>query len=171
MNSQVNQNAIRKVSKAWKAYFKSIKDYRCNPQKYKAKPKMPGYIRTEQTTVWFTGQVAKLVVKGGKAYLQFVNQIALFCIGKASLYSGMKYVKTEVKPVHGQFTVCITFEDGLQLPKVSDHPVRIIGIDQGMDNFAAVANNFGETPFLIKGGSVKDINQLFNKSGLSSSRN
>lgn len=65
MNSQVNQNAIRKVSKAWKAYFKSIKDYHCNPQKYKIKPKMPGYIRTEQTTAWFTGQVAKLVVKGG----------------------------------------------------------------------------------------------------------
>lgn len=41
MNSQVNQNAIRKATKAWKAYFKSIKDYRCNPQKYKAKPKMP----------------------------------------------------------------------------------------------------------------------------------
>ena len=163
MNSQVNQNAIRKVTKAWKAYFKSIKDYRCNPQKYKAKPRMPGYIRSEQTTAWFTGQVAKLVVKGGKAYLQFVKQKALFCIGKASLYSGMKYVKTEVKPVHGQFTVCITFEDGLQLPKVPDHPVRIIGIDQGMDNFAAVANNFGETPFLVKGGAVKAANQLFNK--------
>ena len=35
--------------------------------------------------------------------------------------------------------------------------------DTGVDNFAAVANNVGAKPFLVKGGAVKSMNQWFNK--------
>lgn len=33
----------------------------------------------------------------------------------------------------------------------------------GVSNLVAVANNFGDTPFLIKGGALKSMNQKFNK--------
>lgn len=33
----------------------------------------------------------------------------------------------------------------------------------GVDNFCAVANNFGDIPFLIKGRAIKSMNQNFNK--------
>lgn len=42
MDSQVNQNAIRKTVKAWKSYFKTVRDYAVHPEKYQAKPRIPG---------------------------------------------------------------------------------------------------------------------------------
>ncbi len=95
----MNQNAIRKVTAAWEGYFESLKQYKTNPAGYTGKPKIPGYKNTEESTAWFSKQVAKLKEEDGKSYLQFVNQKERFCIGKTSTYKGLQYVKTEIKPV------------------------------------------------------------------------
>lgn len=75
----------------------------------------------------------------------------------------MTYAKTEVKPQYGGYTILVTFKEDLVLPEVPKQPKRILGIDVGVSNLAAVANNFGDTPFLIKGGALKSMNQKFNK--------
>ena len=83
MNSQVNQNAIRKVVKSWESYFAQIKDYKATPWKYQARPSLPKYLK-DKTTAWFTNQTAKLIVQDGKVYLKFVNLNNMFYIGKQS---------------------------------------------------------------------------------------
>lgn len=167
MNSQVNQNTIRKLTKTWKAYFVSLADFKKNPSKYKAKPKMPRYLKSAQFTAWYTNQTAQFKVLGSKAYIRFVNFKELFCIGSADLYKDMRYIKTEVKPSHGRYDVLVTFDDKkdnkTEFLTVPENPKRIIGIDPGVDNFATVVNNFGVSPFLIKGGAIKAANQLYNK--------
>jgi putative transposase len=163
MNSQVNQNAIKKTVKSWKSYFQLRKDYVIHPEKYKARPRIPGYIKQPAMTAAYTNQTAKFIRKDGRAYLRFVNHKPLVLIGKESLYSGMTYVKTEVKPQYGGYSILLTFKEDIILPEVPKFPKRILGIDIGVDNFCAVANNFGDTPFLIKGGAVKSMNQNFNK--------
>jgi putative transposase len=75
----------------------------------------------------------------------------------------MKYVKTEVKPYHGGYQVLVSMDDAKKLPQVPKDPARILGIDLGVRNFAAVAGNFGDAPFLIKGGMAKAQNQWFHK--------
>ena len=163
MNSQVNQNAIKKTVKSWKSYFQLRKDYVIHPEKYKARPRIPGYIKQPAMTAAYTNQTAKFIHKDGRAYLRFVNHKPPVLIGKESLYSGMTYVKTEVKPQYGGYSILLTFKEDIILPEVPKFPKRILGIDIGVDNFCAVANNFGDTPFLIKGGAVKSMNQNFNK--------
>ena len=163
MNSQVNQNAIRKVIAAWDGYFESLKQYRINPAGYTGKPKIPGYKNTEESTAWFSKQVAKLKEEDGKSYLQFVNQKERFCIGKASIYKGLQYVKTEIKPVYGRYCLLVTFDDKVKAVEPPANPERILGLDPGVSNFLGVANNFGAVPFVIKGGAVKSVNQRFNK--------
>lgn len=163
MNSQVNQNAIKKTVKSWKSYFQLRKDYVIHPEKYKARPRIPSYIKQPAMTAAYTNQTAKFIRKDGRAYLRFVNHKPPVLIGKESLYSGMTYVKTEVKPQYGGYSILLTFKEDIILPEVPKFPKRILGIDVGVDNFCAVANNFGDTPFLIKGGAVKSMNQNFNK--------
>ena len=163
MNSQVNQNAIKKTVKSWKSYFQLQKDYAIHPEKYKARPRIPGYIKQPAMTAAYTNQTAKFIRKDGHVYLQFVNHRQPVLIGKESLYSGMTYVKTEVKPQHGGYSILLTFKEDIILPEVPKFPKRILGIDVGVDNFCAVANNFGDIPFLIKGGAIKSMNQNFNK--------
>ena len=163
MNSQVNQNAIKKSVKSWKSYFQLQKDYAIHPEKYKARPRIPGYVKNLAMTAAYTNQTAKFIRKDGHVYLQFVNHRQPVLIGKESLYSGMTYVKTEVKPQYGGYSILLTFKEDIILPEVPKFPKRILGIDVGVDNFCAVANNFGDIPFLIKGGAIKSMNQNFNK--------
>ena len=163
MNSQVNQNAIRKVTAAWEGYFESLKQYKTNPAGYTGKPKIPGYKNTEESTAWFSKQVAKLKEEDGKYYLQFVNQKEKLCIGKASIYKGLQYVKTEIKPVYGRYCLLVTFDDKVKAVEPPVNPERILGLDPGVNNFLGVSNNFGAVPFVIKGGAVKSVNQRFNK--------
>lgn len=163
MNSQVNQNAIKKTVKSWKSYFQLQKDYAVHPEKYKARPRIPGYVKNLAMTAAYTNQTARFICKDGRAYLQFVNHRQPVLIGRESLYSDMTYVKTEVKPQYGGYSILLTFKEDIILPEVPKFPKRILGIDVGVDNFCAVANNFGDIPFLIKGGAIKSMNQNFNK--------
>ena len=163
MNSQVNQNAIRKVIAAWEGYFESLKQYKTNPAGYTGKSKIPGYKNTEESTAWFSKQVAKLKEEDGKSYLQFVNQKERFCIGETSIYKGLQYVKTEIKPIYGRYCLLVTFDDKVKAIEPPVNPERILGLDPGVNNFLGVANNFGAVPFVIKGGAVKSANQRFNK--------
>ena len=163
MNSQVNQNAIRKAVAAWQGYFESLKAYRKNPAGFTGKPKIPGYKQDEGYIAWFSKQVAKLKEEDGRCYIQFVNNPDRFRIGKASLYDDLKYVKTEVKPMYGKYYILITFDDKIAEAEVPENPKRILGLDPGVNNFLGVANNFGGAPFVMNGRAVKSANQRFNK--------
>ena len=163
MNSQVNQNAIKKTVKSWKSYFKAVRDYAVHPEKYKARPRIPGYKHAAEMTAAYTSQTAVFSCQDGHAYLKFENHKQPVRIGKESLYADMTYAKTEVKPQYGGYTILVTFKEDIVLPEVPKQPKRILGIDVGVSNLAAVANNFGDTPFLIKGGALKSMNQKFNK--------
>lgn len=162
MNSQVNQNAIRKVVSAWTGYFELQKKYREDPL-HNDKPKIPGYLKNTESTAWFSSQTAKLQEEDGKYWLRFVNLKERVCIGSTSLYEGMKYVKTEIKPVYGYYRILVTFDDRVKEKEPPESPKRILGLDPGMGNFLAVANNFGGVPFVIRGGAIKSANQRFNK--------
>ena len=159
MSSQVNQNAIKKAVSEWQSYFDVLKEYKENPWKYKAGPKCPGYSKEEAATAWFTNQTAVLHEVNGKFVLSFINSKNVVPVGKLT----GKYIKTEVKPWCGGYRVLVTTDDASVMPEVPVNPKRIMGIDTGVDNLAAVANNYGKTPFLIKGLTVKSKNQWFNK--------
>ena len=47
LGSNVGQATLRKLDKAWKSFFESIKDYGKHPDKYLGRPKMPGYLPKE----------------------------------------------------------------------------------------------------------------------------
>ena len=59
--------------------------------------------------------------------------------------------------------ILVTFDNGEKEVPIPEKVSRIMGIDTGVDNFSAVANNVGTKPFLVKGGAVKSMNQWFNK--------
>ncbi len=129
MNSQVNQNAIRKVTAAWEGYFESLKQYKTNRQDTrKAKDSRIQEYRRIYCMVFKTGSETKKE-EGGKSYLQFVNQKERFCIGKASLYKGLQYVKTEIKPVYGRYCLLVTFDDKVKAVEPPVNPERILGLD------------------------------------------
>lgn len=152
----MNQNAIKKTCSDWKSYFRALKDWRAAPRKYRGKPRIPKYIREAEATAWFSSQTARLAQKD---VLSFVGTGVTI---KAGAMKG-RYVKTEVLPWAGTYRIMVTYDDTVKEVPVPRDPKRIVGIDPGLANFLATANNFGEKPFLIRGGALKAANQWFNK--------
>ena len=159
MPAQVNQNAIKKAVLSWKSYFASLKAYAKDPSRFTGKPSAPKYIRSDETTAWFTNQTAKCHEVNNKNVLSFINSDVVIGIGKIN----GKHVKTEVQPRHGGYRILVTTDDEIKEVPVPENPTRFFGIDIGLENFASVANNVGATPFLIKGNAVKAKNQWYNK--------
>ena len=79
------------------------------------------------------------------------------------MYSDLKYVKTEVKAMYGNYYILITFDDKIAEVEAPENPKRILGLDPGVNNFLGIANNFGDVPFVMNGRAVKSANQRFNK--------
>ena len=159
--AQVNQAAMKKTFKDWKSYFSALKDWKTDPGKYRAKPCIPGYIRTGGATACFTNQTAKLWLRSsGKGnILSFPDTEVTAACG--SILG--TYIRTEVKPYHGDYRLLVTYDDKAESPEAPENPARILGIDLGVDNLIAAAGNYESIPFLIRGGYLKSLNQWFNK--------
>ena len=159
--AQVNQAAMKKTFKDWKSYFSALKDWKTDPGKYRAKPCIPGYIQTGGATACFTNQAAKLWLRSnGKGnILSFPDTEVTAVCGSIP----GTYIRTEVKPYHGDYRLLVTYDDEAESPGALQNPARVLGIDLGVDNLIAAAGNYGSVPFLIKGGYMKSMNQWFNK--------
>lgn len=159
--AHTNQWVMKQVFSNWKSYYKSLEDYIKDPDKYKGKPRIPGYAnKNGRKPLMFTNQTC--VIKEGK-YLCFPKTKDKLNIGKLGITKGeLKQIR--VIPYHDYVELEIVFKvaDKKEDYK-TDKPERVLGIDLGVDNFAAISNNVGERPLLVKGKVIKSQNYYYNK--------
>jgi putative transposase len=152
---QTSQQTILLLEKNWKSFFKLIKDWGKNPNKYKGKPKPPKYKHKKKgrNIVVFTNQQAKL--KDG--YVHFPQRAEL------------KPVKTNVDninqvriiPEGSHYTIEVVYEKEKQTPDLDES--LYLSIDLGVNNLVSTSNNAGLRPFIINGSTIKSFNQFYNK--------
>ncbi|HBI04032.1 MAG TPA: transposase [Paenibacillaceae bacterium] len=155
---QVNQQVMKMVFQNWKSFFASIKDYKINPHKYAARPKLPKYApKKGRKECVFSNQVC--VIKD-KKYLKFPQTKEKLNIGKVGLKGELQQVR--IIPAYGEYTVEIVFkvEDKEQIELDKNH---VMGIDLGVNCLATMVDNTGAAPVIIKGKAIKSINQYYNK--------
>lgn len=159
--AQAAQQTLRLLSNNWKAYLKSLRDWRKNPGKYLGKPKPPKFLKKSGYQVLtLTNQNCRL--KDGKIMFPKVfegfKMTPLF-LGK----SGFKSFQ-QVRIVPGRDFVTIELVYNLEiLNQTKPDNDRHVGIDIGVDNLATVANDFHGIPVAINGRPLKSINQYYNK--------
>ncbi|GIO24086.1 RNA-guided endonuclease TnpB family protein [Oceanobacillus sp. J11TS1] len=155
---QSSQWVMKTVFQNWKSFYASLKDYKKHPKKYNAKPRIPGYSRTSEKEIIFTNQ--DCCIKD-KKYLKFPKTKEKLTIGKLGLTEG-KLMQVRIIPKYGHYVVEL-------ITKVEYDPVepmesnRCMALDLGINNLVSAVTNTGSSPFLIKGGNVKSINQYYNK--------
>ena len=156
---QINQQVIRNVIQNWQSFFESLRDYKLNPEKYKGRPKIPGYLpKDRQKEITLSNQICKMV--DGK-YLRFPKTKSRLNIGKLAGNSG-KFQQVRVVPKYRHYVVEIIYLLG-EKKEVNAKLERRMGIDLGLNNIATIVTNTGLTPVLFKGGRIKSINQWYNK--------
>ena len=153
--SQTSQQILKVVDRNWNSFFRAIKTWKKQPNKFYAIPRLPKYKKKDgEFMLIFTNQQAK--IKNDVLLLPEKGSV----IGK---------IKTRIKelrevriiPKAVGYVLEIIYNKEINVPKRNKS--RIAGIDLGVRNLVTIANNIGEQPIVIKGGVAKSINQYYNK--------
>jgi len=152
--SQTAQQTLKLLDKNWKSFFKTCKEYKKNPNKFKGRPKLPKYkSKNGKTIAIFTNQQCK--IKDG--YIQFPKFMQGFKI--QTTVDNFKQIR--IIPQATNYVIEIIYEKEIIKEEVDEN--RIAGIDIGLRNIVTMVNNTGLRPVVIKGCVLKSINQFYNK--------
>ncbi len=170
--AQANQQILKLLLRDYKSFFEAVKVYGRNPEAFTGRPRMPGYMPSGSfKTSVLTNQICRL--KDG--CLKFPGTRDTLSLGQLPEEVCLKEVR--IKPGGNSFVldVVLSVPDKGIIP-MADKDIladlsaveelknlRVMAIDPGTDNIAAVVNTFGARPFVIKGSVIKSINQLYNK--------
>ena len=152
--SSSSQQCLRLLDENWKSFFRAIKDYNKNPNKYLGRPKLPKYkSKNDRNILILTNQNCKL----NKGVIKFPKSFKGFCL--KSKVNSLQQVRIIPKDKYIIAEVVYKVDD---VKKLIDNG-RYVGIDLGLDNFVTITNNCGLIPLVINGKGLKSINQYYNK--------
>ena len=153
---QTLQWLIKTFRTIWFSYFKALKEYYKNPDKFLGKPNIPHYKdKNGEFILIFTNQQCH--IRDG--ILKFPKIINLYV--KTRLDENTKLMEVRLIPLGNGYNIEIVYKKNIN--ELLNRNKRIIGIDTGVDNIAAITNNTGLKPVIVKGGIIKSINQFYNK--------
>ena len=153
--AQTSQQILRFLDRNWKSFFRTLKVWKKDPEKFSSRPRIPKYKRKDgEFVVIFTNQQCK--IKNG--WLHFPKKSRLSPI-RTRITNHLHQVR--IIPRGEKYVIEIIHEKEPIDLKLNGN--RIVGIDLGLNNLVTVVNNAGLEPFIIKGGIVKSINQYYNK--------
>ena len=158
--AQSAQQTLRMLDSSWKSFFKAIKDWKKQPEKYLGRPKLPKYLKKDGYYVLtLTNQNCHIKDE----LLQFPKAFEGFTI-KPVFLSDKRFVsfqQVRFLPENDHITAELVYK--IQIPDEKPDNRRYISIDIGVNNLAAVVNNFGGQPFIVNGRPLKSVNQYANK--------
>ena len=147
---------MKLVGKNWKSFYKAVADYQKHPEKYLGRPKLPGYLPKDGRQVFMLKNIQCSLNDG-------VFRISFKPFGGYTVktHAEGKLMQCRFVPKGEYYIMEIVYE--IEVPDCDEQISRICSVDLGVENFITVVNNFGEQPFIIKGGEIKSVNQYFNK--------
>ena len=151
--SNVSQQTVKLVFKAWRSFFMALKSYKKDKSKFKSNPKPPKYKSKNGLYICaFTYNCSR--IKDNKIY--FAKNILKPIKTKVS-----RVKQARVIPNSSCFIVEIVYEkDVKETLKTSG---SIASIDLGLNNFITCIDNLGNVPLIINGKGLKSYNRLYNK--------
>ena len=170
--AQANQQTLKLLIRDYGSFFCAIKAYQNNASAFTGRPRLPGYIKDKGLkTAILTNQIC--VIKEER-FLKLPGTRVRLNLGKG-VCGTLKEVR--IKPACGRFVIDVVLQakDTGIIPEDNDKlleelqavesvdDIRVMAIDPGTENIIAAVNNFGNRPFVIKGGIIKSINQYYNK--------
>ena len=174
--TQTTQQILKVVCKNMKAFINASKDFYKNPQKYKAKPKLPNYKNPSKGrfNLYFTNQQVKF--KDGyihfpastnipplKTHLNLEQQEIDSMLPKSSTDNPIRQVR--IIPLLNSYRIELVYDKEIQIPEPKEKIQCIASIDLGINNFAAIVT-YGpkpSRPIILNGKGLKSYNKNFNK--------
>ena len=158
--AQSAQQVLRLLEKNWKSFFKSVKDWSKNKDKYTGQPKLPKYKKKNgRNLLVLTNQNVKLregILKFPKKFEGL--ELKLRCCGRDNFAA---FHQVRFIPKQGYIIVELVYS--ISVSEVKPDNRRYCSIDIGIDNLAAVTTNTGCRTYIINGRGLKSVNKYYNK--------
>lgn len=158
--AQSAQQVLRLLEKNWKSFFKSIKDWTKNKDKYTGKPKLPKYKKKNGRNILIlTNQNVKLrdgALKFPKKYEGFSIKLKCCERNNFDVFHQVRFI-----PKQGFIVLEVVYSISICEAKPDNQ--RYCSIDIGIDNLAAVTANTGCGTYIINGRGLKSVNKYYNK--------
>jgi len=165
LNAQTAQQILKVLDRSWNSFFKAIKGWSKNPDKFIGRPKLPNYKPKDgEALLIFTNQ--QVTIKDH--ILSFTKKLPLKI--KTRLPDNINLREVRIIPKGLNYICEIIYKKQSEESEINKrwyakihNGNRVIGIDLGLRNVVTIANNIGEIPIVIKGGILKSMNQYYNK--------
>lgn len=158
LKAQCSQQILKVLDKSLKGYFKSIKEWKKHPGKYKAIPHIPNYRkRGGLFNLYYPNQSSK--IKDGNIILSKEIQIAIPQWDKMK-EKLQQFKQIRLLPDRNMMFVEIVYEHDYKKADGTDKS-KHAAIDLGIDNIATMITEDGT--YLYNGKPLKAYNQFFNK--------
>ena len=152
--SQVAQQCLKQLNSNYTSYFKALKDFKKNPNKYNGMPKKPKF-KTKQNGITFTYQSIKI-----KDQFIIINKKYKIHIPNKVYNKELDNFKTiSFIPYYNKVKVIISYET-----KELNSDLNLdeyLSIDLGMNNLCTCISS--DDCFVLNGKPLKSINQFYNK--------
>lgn len=155
---KVSNQVLIQLDHDWQAFFKAMKAWRAEPDKFLGRPGLPGYKPKSQgrnLLVYEAGAISQKALKQG---LIEPSQLGI------TLSTRQKNVnQVRIVPRKGHYVVEVVYTViPERAPGLQDE--LVIGIDIGLNNLAALTSNkAGFVPLLVNGRPLKAINQFYHQ--------
>lgn len=154
--SQPANCVLRVLDKNWKSFFKGLKEYQRNPNKFLGRPQIPKYLKKDGRYIWMIPNNSCYFENGELHFrLRKLQSVKWKCRCQGRL------IQVRFVPRGCVYVMEIVSE--VKIPDIVESQNRIIGIDLGINNLVTASNNVGVQPFIINGKGLKSINQFYNK--------
>ena len=149
--SQVAQQCLKQLNSNYTSYFKALKDFKKNPNKYNGMPKKPKF-KTKQNGITFTYQSIKI-----KDQFIIINKKYKIHIPNKVYNKELDNFKTiSFIPFYNKVKVIIAYETNeLNTDLNLD---EYLSIDLGMNNLCTCISS--DDCFILNGKPLKSINQF-----------
>ena len=152
--SQVAQQCLKQLNSNYTSYFKALKDFKKNPNKYNGMPKKPKF-KTKQNGITFTYQSIKI-----KDQFIVINKDHKIHIPNKVYNKELDNFKTiSFIPFYNKVKVIIAYET-----KELNTDLNLdeyLSIDLGINNLCTCISS--DDCFILNGKPLKSINQFYNK--------
>lgn len=159
--AQSAQQTLHLLERNWRSFFRSIKDWSKNKDKYSGRPRLPKYKAKDGKMVFI---LTNQQLRQKDDSLHFPKSFKGFIVKPrcAHLDNFEKINQIRIIPNNQIFCVEIVYSISIDDNMLPDNS-RYMSIDLGLDNLATVVTNTGLNPIIVNGKGLKSNNQYYNK--------
>ncbi|MCK8816018.1 transposase [Natroniella sulfidigena] len=172
LHSHNRQQLFKQLSRDWKSYFNSIKDYNNNPSKYQGQPRPPKfkYLNSNPSEIIFTNLATR--IKSGNLLLSLSKEVKSkygvkslkfqlpLAIESYINLDNLQQVRIKQDNLSNEWYLLVIYKVE---PKDKPQGNNIMAIDLGLNNLATLTFKDNTDNYIINGKPIKSKNSYFNK--------